>query len=429
VAIVRASGPGVRGALEALCGEVPQARVATVARLKDPASGEIIDQALAIFFEKPSSYTGEDVAEFHVHGGSVTVDGLTEALSGLGLWPAEPGEFTRRAFENGKLDLAQAEAVADLVDAQSVAQRRQALGQLGGALSERHLVWREAILDALALLEAHVDFPDEELPADLAARAAPKLAALEQELSRGLQEAHKGERVRNGYKIGFVGAPNAGKSSLLNALAGRDAAIVTAIPGTTRDVIEVPTVIGGHRVILGDTAGVRITEDEIEAEGVRRARAWARDADLRVWVVDGSASDGAWREAFGLIELGDSCVVNKVDLPQGDDGRATTEAWPGVIRLSLTTGEGLDALKAELAARVTSDLSGADFPAVTRERHRLHLEEAIVHLQRSQASLLSGSELAAEDLRLAARALERITGRIDPEAVLDKVFGQFCIGK
>jgi tRNA modification GTPase len=429
VAMVRVSGPAAGSALQALARDRPKPRVATRVTLKQPADGAELDRALVLWFPGPDSYTGEDVAEFHVHGGRAVVEGLEQCLAGLGLRPAEPGEFTRRAFEHGKLDLSQAEAVADLVEAQTDAQRRQALGQLEGALTRRHETWREAILDGLALLEANVDFPDEELPADLAARAAPGLTALADSLAAALADAARGERVREGYRIALVGAPNAGKSSLLNALAGRDAAIVTASPGTTRDVIEVPMTLAGFHVLIADTAGVRPTEHEIEAEGVRRARAWAQGASLRVWVVDGSASDGAWREAWGLVELGDPCVLTKADLGAGSDAAAVREAWPEPLPISVRSGEGMDELREAVSRRVTADLGGADFPATTRERHRRHLEEAFAHVKRAIAALGGGSELAAEDLRLAGRALQRISGQIDPEAVLDKVFSQFCIGK
>ncbi|RYE95711.1 MAG: GTP-binding protein, partial [Oxalobacteraceae bacterium] len=236
----------------------------------------------------PASYTGEDSAELHLHGGTAVVEAALAALSSQGLRPAEPGEFTRRAFENGKLDLAQAEAVADLVDAETVGQARQALAQLGGALSRRHEHWRGQLIEALAMLEAHVDFPDEELPSDLASRAAPPLLALRAELASAIEDGRRGQDIRDGYRIALIGPPNAGKSSLLNALIGRDAAIVTATPGTTRDVVEAPMIIAGYRVLMADTAGLRETSDEIEAEGVRRARKWAETASLRLWISDGA---------------------------------------------------------------------------------------------------------------------------------------------
>ena len=432
VAVMRISGPGAGAAVCALTGgRLPAARVAAVRRLRNPQDGAAIDEALVLWFPAPGSFTGEDVAELQLHGGAAVVEAAAEALAGLGLRLADPGEFTRRAFENGRLELSQAEAIADLVEAETAAQRRQALDQLGGALARRYDVWRAELIDALAWLEAEIDFPDEELPALLAARAGEPLSRLAEELEAGLGD-QRGERVREGYRIALVGAPNAGKSSLFNALLARDAAIVTATPGTTRDVIEAPLVLAGFRVLLADTAGVRDSSDPIEAEGVRRARAWAEGADLRLWVVDGGGDVGAWREAAGLTQPGDLLVLSKADRPPGGDRVGVTAQGRGldVVEASVVTADGLAALRAALSARVQAALSGADFPATTRLRHRALLEEALQHLRRALARLPSGdAELVAEDVRLAARALERVSGRIDPEAVLDRVFASFCIGK
>ena len=421
VAVVRLSGPASGETVAALAGRLPRPRQAALRRLAG------IDQALVLWFPAPASYTGEDCAELHLHGGRAVVEAALTALAGFGLRPAEPGEFTRRAFEHGKLDLAQAEAVADLVDAETESQAAQALAQLGGALSARHETWRQGLIEALALLEAHVDFPDEELPADLAVRAGPPLAALRADLAAAMADGGRGRAVREGFRIALIGAPNAGKSSLLNALAGRDAAIVTSTPGTTRDVVEVPMTLAGYRVLLADTAGIRATVDEIEAEGVRRARAWAEDADLRLWIVDGSASDGAWGEAKDLARVGDLLVLNKADLPAGLD----TSAVGGLdaIELSLASGEGLAELRARLEGIVSVALTGQDFPAVTQLRHARLLGEAVGHLDRALVEVARSPELAAEDVRLAARALGRITGRVDPEDVLEQIFAKFCIGK
>ncbi len=429
LAVVRLSGPGTRAAVAALAGSVPAPRRASLRRLSD-ARGVAIDEALTLWFPGPASYTGEDCAEFHVHGGLAVVDALVTALAALGLRLAEPGEFTRRAFQNGKLDLAQAEAVADLIDAETTAQARQALDQLGGGLSRRYDAWREALIESLAVLEAAVDFPDEDLPEDVAARARPHLRTLLTELDAALVDAERGRRVREGFRIALVGAPNAGKSSLLNGLAERDAAIVTAAPGTTRDVIEVPLVLSGYKVLLADTAGMRDTEEAIEAEGVRRARSWASDADLRLWVVDGHASDGSWRQALDLARPGDICVLNKSDLAPGLDGgrarEAAVKAGLEVLDVSIRSG-GAGRVRAAVTARVVAALSAADFPAATRLRHAESLREAAGRVGRALAQ--PEPELAAEDVRLAARALERVSGRVDPEAVLDRVFSSFCIGK
>ena len=364
------------------------------------------------------------------------VEAVSRALRDLGLRDAEPGEFTRRAFERGRLDLSQAEAVADLVDAETDNQRRQALAQLGGELTARHARWRERLIEALAGLEAAIDFPDEDLPIAVAEQARAPLEEVARDLDAALVDGIRGERVREGYRIALIGAPNAGKSSLLNALARSNTAIVTAIPGTTRDVIEVVLDLGGFRVLLADTAGLRETGDPIELEGVRRATERAERSDLRIVVVDGAGeAEGDWRGAAALARPGDLCLLNKADLPRGDVGGAA-DLWARssgveVMTLSLVTGDGLEALDAALAERVARDLSGGEFPAATRARHRADLAEALVHLRRGlkQLEAAVGPELAAEDVRLAARCLARVGGRVDGEQVLDRVFSRFCIGK
>ena len=429
VAVVRLSGPKTAMAVGAIAGDVPKARVASLRRLFD-AEGREIDQAMVLWFKAPRSYTGEDAAEFQVHGGPAVVEALMAALSGLGLRLAEPGEFTRRAFENGKLDLAQAEAVADLVEAETEAQRRQALEQLGGRLSEVQASWREALTEALAMFEAAVDFPDEEVPADVAARAGPVLEALAAELEAAAADVVRGERVREGYRVALVGAPNAGKSTLLNALAGRAAAIVTATPGTTRDIIEVPTVLAGYKLLLADTAGLRDTTEEIEAEGVRRARAWADGADLRLWLVDGASPEAV--EVPRELQPGDILVITKRDLPENEAGwKAAEDAQERRLAVASVTAKSpndMAWLKELLAERVVEALAGSEPPAATRLRHRELLTEAAERLRQALAEA-ARLELAAEDVRLAARALDRITGRIDPEAVLGRIFATFCIGK
>jgi tRNA modification GTPase len=429
VAVIRISGPNAAGTLQDLAGKLPRPRRAAMRRLRG-ADGATIDQALTLWMPGPDSYTGEDVAELQVHGGAAVVANVTRALVTQGLRVAEPGEFTRRAFEAGKLDLDQAEGVADLVDAETEAQARQALAQLGGALGRRYEAWRETLTRALAYVEAAVDFPDEEVPADVAARALPLVDSLRRELEAALADAQRGERVRDGYRIALIGAPNAGKSALFNALLGRDAAIVTPTAGTTRDVIEASLVLEGYKVILADMAGLRAAGDAIEAEGVRRARAWAEAAALRIWVVDGAACDGAWREAVDLVQPGDLLALNKADLPNGSDRRAVASigAQPQTVEVSATQGD-VDALRAVLSARVVSDLTGAEFPAVTRARHEQLLMEALGRLSQVDGPALETPELAAEDLRLAARVLGRVTGRIGAEDVLDVVFRSFCIGK
>ena len=429
VAVVRISGPASARVLRGLAGRLPAPRRAVLRRLRD-VQGDEIDQALVLWMPGPGSYTGEDSAELHIHGGAAVMAALLEALAGQGLRLAEPGEFTRRAFENGRLDLAQAEGVADLIDAETEQQRRQALNQLGGRLSEVQAHWREMLTEGLALFEAAVDFADEDLPADVATRARPILERLAGELEAAAADAERGERVREGYRIAIVGAPNAGKSSLLNVLADREAAIVTATPGTTRDVIEVPLVLGGFKVLLADTAGLRDTDEAIEAEGVRRARIWAAGADLRLWLVDGSVA-----ELPGLPEEvgeGDFCLITKRDL-RGD----TAGVWAAEVarRVGLACSEvtvrgpsDMAWLRRALSERVAEDLAGAEPPAATRLRHKALLSEAGAHIRQAMGEAIH-LELAAEDVRLAARALDRITGRIDPDHVLGKIFSTFCIGK
>ena len=419
IAIYRLSGPDVRLILQRLGVDRLRPRMAQVRDLE--WDGQALDQALVLWFPAPKSYTGEDVAELHLHGGRAVVEAVGQALLDAGARLAEPGEFTRRAFENGRLDLAQAEAVADLINAESSAQARQALGQLGGALSHLYDGFRTRLLQALALVEAEIDFPDEEVPEGLARTAGPILETLAGDLRLALADADRGERVRDGYRIVLIGEPNAGKSSLFNALVERDAAIVTAIPGTTRDVLEVQLVVGGYAVSLADTAGLRGSDDQIEAEGVRRARIRAETADLRLWVL--SPEDGPG-EAASFARPDDLVVQSKSDL-----GLALAPAGFDTVQLSLVGGQGLEALQAWILARLDRDLAGADFPAATRARHRQRLTEALTAVEAAIPRLVREPELAGDDLRRAAVALGRVTGQIGVEDVLGEVFSNFCIGK
>jgi tRNA modification GTPase len=414
VAIIRVSGPDAGRALERLSGEAkPAVRLAALRRLCD-ASGEI-DRGLVLWFEGPASFTGEDSAEFHVHGGRAIVEAMLSALAAIpGLRPAEPGEFTRRAVENGKLDLTRAEALADLIDAETEGQRRQALRQYEGVLYELYESWRTRLIAAVAWAEAAIDFADEEIPEDTFGKARTAIGEIAEEIQGHLDDRHRGELVRDGLNITVIGNPNAGKSSLVNALAKRDVAIVSEVAGTTRDVIEVRLNLGGYLVTLADTAGLRETSDAIESEGVRRALARAEAADLVILLQDGTAAKGAAFEGADLV------VWNKADLP-----------WPEPhegLKLSLKTGEGLDALLAALTAKVAQKLEApAEAPPVTRARHRHALEEAAVALVRAGAA--TEPELMAEDARLAMRAIGRITGKVDVEDLLDVIFRDFCIGK
>jgi len=411
VAVVRLSGPGAGTALAALAGGLPAARTAAVRRLVH--DGAEIDQALILWFPGPGSFTGEDVAELHVHGGTAVRAAVFEALMGLGLRPAEPGEFSRRAVENGKLDLTRAEAIADLVDARTQEQRRQALRQHDGALADLYEGWRARLIMALGRAEAAIDFSDDgvgEAEFDAARTAAFHLS---QEIRAHLDDGGRGEALREGVRLAIIGPPNAGKSSLLNTLAKRDVAIVSDIAGTTRDVIDVHLDLGGVLVIAADTAGLRDSGDVIEAEGVRRALARAREAHLILLLQDGDAA--APRAAIPADLTPDLIVWNKADLTPHDG-----------LSISLKTGQGVSALLELLQQKVQQKFLG-DAPALTRPRHRAALGDALAALAHAQEA--PEPELLAEDLRLAMRAVGRITGRVDVEDVLDFVFRDFCIGK
>ncbi|HEX6977716.1 MAG TPA: tRNA uridine-5-carboxymethylaminomethyl(34) synthesis GTPase MnmE [Alphaproteobacteria bacterium] len=440
VAVVRISGPAAGAALCALLGRrarLPQPRRATRRTFVDPASGEAIDDGLALWFPGPRSFTGEDVAELHVHGSRAVLAALLDALGRLpGLRLAEAGEFTRRAFDAGKLDLAQVEGLADLVAAETDAQRRQARRQLDGALGRLTESWRARLLRALAHAEAEIDFPDEDLPGGLISALVPDLERLAGEIRVHLADDRRGERLREGFSIAILGPPNAGKSSLLNALARREAAIVSAHAGTTRDVIEVQLDLGGYPVIVADTAGIRALSESaadahaaIEREGIRRALARAEAADLRIVVLDATAGEPD-ESLVRLIDAESVVVLNKIDIAPHAEPIVPGHMW----RVSVRTGEGLDALVAALTDIVARRLAMEDgaAPVITRARHRAALEACAESLDRALAAVqghAGAPELFAEDLRLAARALGRITGRVGVEDVLDVVFREFCIGK
>ncbi|MEL6826282.1 MAG: tRNA uridine-5-carboxymethylaminomethyl(34) synthesis GTPase MnmE [Pseudomonadota bacterium] len=421
IATLRVSGPDVRSLISkrlSVFGLKP--RHATLVDLLDESRG-VVDSGLAIFMPGPASYTGEDTLEISLHGGRIITELALKSIMDAGARLAEPGEFTRRAFEAGKLDLTRAEAVADLIDAESEAQLAQALKQMGGALEALYDGWRRDLTKCLALLEASIDFPDEEdAPERVDAPVRETLSVLQSDLQRALEQGNITERIRDGFKVAILGRPNAGKSTLLNQLAKREAAIVTDIPGTTRDVIEVRLTLGGYVVWISDTAGLRETSDIVEAEGVRRAFKTAEEADLRIWLYDS-------RDDFDSahVQPGDLIVANKCDL--GGPGNVSRET----LQIVAKTGEGVIALEAKIVDRLMSLTRNVGAPMITRARHRQGIERAMVHLIQAQDHLQSqtGAEFVAEDVRMASRELGTLTGHIDPDTVLGAVFSSFCIGK
>jgi tRNA modification GTPase len=532
IAVIRISGSRAGDALTALGVKIPEPRKAALARIRD-ADGEIIDEALALWFPGPNSETGEDTAELQLHGGPAVIAATLDVLGRVeGLRPAEAGEFTRRGFENGKLDLTAVEGLADLVSAETQGQRRQAFRQMKGLLGNRAETWRQQLIQALALVEARIDFSDEaDVPEELVKPALDIARELTAEIGAALADGHRGERIREGLVVAIAGPPNAGKSTLLNRLARREAAIVSPYAGTTRDVIEVHLDLGGMAVTLLDTAGIRETDDPVELEGVRRARDRAAAADLVLWVEDASASGPMADAALGLVVAVSSVIPgrveganpesraadlaagfrvqssgpprndkegtpplpppiwrvrNKVDLIQGDSDGTGVENQPRqnnesqfqvtkplsnivnfgltpnselkvrtndpltnmvsgqltsnselslnssevIFNLSAVSGEGFDPLLAELTRFAAAFVGGPESSLLTRARHRHTLEETLAALRRALAPGLAGQEdLVAEELRTAAAALGRLTGRVDVEDILDVIFRDFCIGK
>jgi tRNA modification GTPase len=437
IAVVRISGPRAGVALKKLIGRVPEPRKAALARVRDPASGEVIDEALALWFPAPHSETGEDVAELQLHGGQAVVAGVLEALASVeGCRPAEAGEFTRRAFENGRLDLTAVEGLADLIAAETPAQRRLAFRQLKGLIGDRAEAWRRRLIEALALVEARIDFSDEaDVPENLVAPALLAARQLRSEIAQVLADGRRGERLRDGLVVAIAGPPNAGKSTLLNRLARREAAIVSPHAGTTRDVIEVHLNLEGYPVTLLDTAGIRESSEPVEQEGIRRAQERAGAADLILWVSDASA-DG--RAASGPDKsFGDTpvwLIENKADL----ESNALVANSAGLSRneyifrasISALTGLGMEVLAGTLSEFAQNYFAATESTLITRARHRSALEETLAALDRAlDPAQALHEELIAEELRAAATTLGRLTGRVDVEDILDVIFRDFCIGK
>ena len=422
IAIVRLSGPQAGSALQTLMGKLPVPRLATRVLLRD-AADEPIDDAVVLWFPGPASATGEDVAELHVHGGRAVLSTVFANLSAHpGLRPAEPGEFTRRAFENGKIDLTEAEGLDDLIHADTDRQRRQALRQLKGLLGDRAREWRRQIIEASALIEAGIDFADEgDVPDELMAPAIARIKALLGEIESVLASQGRGERLRDGLTVVIAGPPNAGKSTLMNQLARRDVAIVSPHAGTTRDVIEVQLDLDGYPVTVIDTAGIRDTDDPVEQEGVRRARERAAEADLVLWLSEGVPS--------GIDHQGGApvwTIRNKVDLMDVAGDEATRA--PG-FQISAKQGDGIPALMEALVLFARDYFGSNEVGLITRERQRMLLEQTAAALRSSLGTVDLGEELAAEELRVASFALGRLLGHVDVEDLLDVIFREFCIGK
>lgn len=421
VAVIRVSGPSALLTYKKLTQRpYPQPRVATLATFRDPETKSLLDKGMAVYFAAPASFTGEDTIEYSLHGGRAVVEGFLSALSKIkNCRMAAPGEFTRRAFENEKLDLTAAEAVADLIDAETEAQRLQALDQLSGGLARLYQDWADRLKKILAHQEAEIEFPDEDMPAGIDQSLKKPIEKLIEEMTAHLNDANRGERLREGFRIAIIGAPNAGKSSLLNALAKRDVAIVSEEAGTTRDVIEVHLNLGGYPVIVSDTAGLRLTDNKIEAEGIRRAEKTAAEADLTIALFDSTSALDV--ETQKKINDQTMIVANKCDLLQ-------KEKIKNAYMISAKTGSGMDDLVVVLTKKIkTFFQTKTSGPSLTRARHRLALEETEKSLRASLSAPLP--ELAAEDLRQALLLLGSITGRVHVEDLLDVIFKDFCIGK
>lgn len=432
--MVRVSGPQALAALASLAGKVPPPRMATRALLRDGAR-QPIDDSVVLWFPGPASATGEDVAEFHVHGGRAVLAALFAALAAFDdVRAAEPGEFTRRAFENGKLDLTEAEGLDDLIHADTDRQRRQALRQLKGLLGDKVRDWRAEIIDASALIEAGIDFADEgDVPAELTAPALLKIKDLLAEIKEVLAAQGRSERLREGLVVAIAGLPNVGKSTLMNYLARREVAIVSPHAGTTRDIIEVQLDLDGYPVTVIDTAGIRETDDPVEQEGVRRARARAAEADLVLWLAD-AQREKILAEGAAPVWL----VRNKIDLNAGPAGGAKLALGPNPdrgqgcaveFRISASRGDGMPELISALVRFAQDHLGANDSGLIGRERHRKLLQETAAALQRSIEVIEVGAELTAEELRVAVHSLGQVLGRVNPEDILDVIFREFCIGK
>lgn len=427
VAVIRISGSRASHALIELgIAPLPAPRMATLATLLHPTNKAALDKALVLWFPAPASFTGEDVAELHLHGSQAVIRSVIDALSGIeGLRLAEPGEFSRQAFANGKFDLTQAEGLADLIDAQTEAQRRQAMRQMQGHLRELYDGFRTQTIRSLAFIEAYIDFPDEEIPPSVTEQIHGEITTLIDSITRHLSDNRSGERIREGLYAVIIGPPNAGKSSLLNYLAKREAAIVSATAGTTRDIIEVQLDIDGYPLTLADTAGLRETSDEIENEGIRRALERASHADIKIAIFDITTLHELDQQTLDMVGESPIILLNKVD--SGLCPPSLPPALAQGVPVSITSNLGIDAFTIKLKEHIQILVSPSDNAVITRARHRVALENTVIHLKNYLSS--SAIELACEELRRAAVEIGSITGIITVEDVLDELFSNFCIGK
>ena len=428
VSVFRVSGDESKSVIENLIkGPCPAPRYAALRKLYNK-DGVMIDEALVLWMPRPQSFTGEDCAEFQTHGSPAVIEAMASALLSAGARQAEAGEFTRRAFENGKMDLTESEGLADLIDAETEGQRKQALRQMQGGLRGLYEDWRESLLDALAQIEGEIDFPDEEdIPDVLSHKAYPYLSRVIEAMQKGLDEAVKGEAMRHGIDIAIIGRPNAGKSTLLNALARREAAIVSPEAGTTRDIVSINTVLSGLPVRLSDTAGLRETDNVIEAEGVKRALSLAKQADLRIGVID-STDYSALPSMLEDLEDGDILLFNKSDLAGAPPPNVSRETL-SVLSVNASEGGDVEGLRVLLEKEVMARYSVGNEVGLTRARHKDCVQRAQMALNCGLKNLGTAPELAGDDIRAALHALKELAGETDIEFVFDRIFSRFCVGK
>lgn len=425
ITVIRISGPNAKHAIEYLGSAVGKPRFVKMAKIFHPETKDLIDECITIYYQGPSSFTGEDVVEINIHGGRAVLDLTLDALSKIqGLRLAEPGEFSKRRFMNGKMDLTQAEGLMDLIDAETEAQHKQALKQLAGKLGILYEGWRAQLLKIMSLIEAYIDFPDEDLPANIIDDVTKQVKSLNKEITNHLSDNQQGEKLREGFYVAIIGETNVGKSSLINALAKRNVAIVSDIAGTTRDVIEVRLNIAGYLVTIADTAGLRSSNDLLEKEGILRTLDRAKNADLKILVLDSQKCDNTPQELLDLANKDTIVVLNKIDLLDNNSEPKTNEK---AVLVSAQSGLGLNNLLNEIKEYIQNFFYTTDAPLITRQRHRENLERCKACLE--VFNLQKDIELAAEDLRLASRYLSVITGKIDVESVLGEIFSNFCIGK